>query len=50
MLDDTIVTDEERVEFLNRQGWKTATESEQEALKSEWTDIKIRMAIDLGLA
>ena len=44
-----IVTPEEKEAFLNRRGWKKATAEEKAILEAEWTDEKIRMALDLNL-
>lgn len=42
-----LVTSEEKEEFLNRRGWKKATTKEKAILVEEWTEEKIRMALDL---
>lgn len=44
-----IVTPEEKEAFLNRRGWKKATAEGKVILEEEWTDEKIRMALDLNL-
>ncbi len=44
------VTDEERQNFLNRQGWKQASSDDRKTIENTWTDAIIRMAIDLNLA
>lgn len=44
-----LVTSEEREAFLNRRGWREASVEEKELLEQEWSDEKIRMALDLQL-
>lgn len=48
--DPDAVTNQERVDFLNRQGWAKATPDERAVLEATWSDGIIRMAIDLNLA
>lgn len=46
-----IVTPEERLAFLKRQGWREdLSAAEQQKIEASWTDDEIRMAIDLNLA